>query len=88
MQKQKCQIHIQRPRLGHLAEIHGLCLRENDNMLPQLAINSAIHCQPRDLPDFSNEFSMPITSISSPPTSPFTPEICFSVSNNAPSLCL
>lgn len=46
MQKRKCQICIQRSRLGHLAEIHGLCLRENDNMLPQLAINSVSHSLP------------------------------------------
>lgn len=45
MPKQKCQICIQRSRLGYLAEIHGLCLREND-MLPQLAINSVSHSLP------------------------------------------
>lgn len=60
---------------------HGLCVRVNDNTFPHLAINSvlslAIRCQARALPDFSNEFSMPITSISSPPTSSFTPVICF-----------
>lgn len=44
--KRKGQIRIPRPRLGHLAEIHGVCLRENDNMLPQFASNSVSHSLP------------------------------------------
>lgn len=88
--KRKWQIHIQGLRLGDLGWRMDF-VEENDNTFLHLAINSvvslAIHCQARALPDFSSEFSMPITSISSPPTSPFTPCNLLSVSNNAPSSC-
>lgn len=61
-------------------------------MLRHFAINTflslAIHCQARTLPDLSNEYSTPITSISSPPTSSFTPYSLLSISNYVPSFFL